>query len=153
MESGFAVFDFGKVDMVVFGADDVDFVKIGFVVLFDDGVSVLFEICGNELLGLFANRSGVFARLLFWREAGERFAGFEGFAVFFCQAVLIDSGDVRFGTVADVFIEPIFWVVGSEVYHIVVTSNFSDDGGGGDFADFNIGFDEGGGVVCKWGVV
>ena len=48
VEGGFAVFDFGEVDMVVFDANKIDFVEMSFVVLFDDGVTVLFEIIGDE---------------------------------------------------------------------------------------------------------
>ena len=40
MEVGFAVFDFGEVDMVAFGGDEVDFVKMSFVVFGNDGVAV-----------------------------------------------------------------------------------------------------------------
>ncbi len=36
MEARFAIFDFSKVDMIIFGADEVDFVKESFVVFFDD---------------------------------------------------------------------------------------------------------------------
>ena len=41
---GFAVFDFGKINILVFGGDDVDFVKVGFVVLSDDLMAVANEI-------------------------------------------------------------------------------------------------------------
>ena len=42
MDGGFAIFDLGEVDMVGFSADDVNFVEIGFVIAFDDGMAVLF---------------------------------------------------------------------------------------------------------------
>ena len=42
VEGRFAVFDFGKVDMVVFGANDVDFVEVSFVVAGDDSVAVVY---------------------------------------------------------------------------------------------------------------
>ena len=41
VDSGFAVFDFSEVDVVVFGGDEVDFVKVGFVVSGDNGVTVV----------------------------------------------------------------------------------------------------------------
>ena len=42
-EVGAAVFDFGKVDLVVFGGDEVNFVGFGAEVLSDEGVILGFE--------------------------------------------------------------------------------------------------------------
>ena len=41
VEAGFTVFDFGEVDVIAFGADEVDLVEGSFVVLFDDAVAVV----------------------------------------------------------------------------------------------------------------
>lgn len=38
----FAVFDFGEINAVTFGRNDVDFVEMSFVVASDDGVTMLF---------------------------------------------------------------------------------------------------------------
>ena len=82
-------------------------------------------------------------------EAGKGFAGFEGFAVFGCEAVLVDGFDMSFGAVADVFIELVFWILGANVYHVVVAGNFSDDGGGGDGLELGIGFDTCGDILFE----
>ena len=42
MDVRLTVFDFSEVDVVTFGADDVDFVEVGFVVPRDDLVTVGF---------------------------------------------------------------------------------------------------------------
>ena len=54
--------------------------------------------------------------------------------------------------IADVLIKMIFWVFGGEVNHILVASDFGDDGRGGDFTDFVVGLDEGGDVILEWGI-
>ena len=48
VKRGFAVFDFGEEDVVVFYGDEVDFVEMGFVVLFDESVALLLEISSDE---------------------------------------------------------------------------------------------------------
>ena len=57
-----AIFDFGKIDGVVFGGDDVDFVKESFVIVGYDFVVLLLEIGDDGLLGLLASMGGVFLR-------------------------------------------------------------------------------------------
>ena len=104
------------------------------------------------MFGFLADASGVFMGFYLGGEAGKRFAGFKRFAMLFCEAVFIDGGNVRFGAIANVLVESILWVFGRKIYHIVVAGNFGDDGGGGDFADFGVGFDAGGGVFGEWGV-
>lgn len=131
--------------MVVFGADDVDFVEEGFVIAGDDGMAVLFEVISDELFGALAYVGGVLLRLGWCCEAGEGFTGLERLAVFWGEAVLIDSIDVSFGAVADVLVEAIFGVFFGKRYHIIVTGDFGDNGGGGDFANFVVTFDAGGG--------
>ena len=42
VDGGLAVFDFGEVDFIVFDADDVDFVEVGFVVFGYNGVIVVY---------------------------------------------------------------------------------------------------------------
>lgn len=62
----------------------------------------------------------------------------------FNETVFVDSLDMGFGAVTDVLIETVFWVFSGELYHVLVASDFGDDGGGGDFADFGVGFDASG---------
>ena len=64
MKGGFAVFDFSEVDVVVFDTDNVDFVEVGFVVLFNDGVAVLLKVISDERFSLFADGGGVFVGCL-----------------------------------------------------------------------------------------
>lgn len=54
MDGRFTVFDFGEVDFVVFGADNINFIKVGFVVSRDDGVTFGFQVFCDELFGLLA---------------------------------------------------------------------------------------------------
>ena len=57
------------------------------------------------------------------------------------EAVLVNGCDMGFGAVADVFVEAVVWIFGGEIHHIMVTGDFGNDGCGGDFADFIVGFD------------
>ena len=152
MDDGFAVFDFGEVDFVVFYTNDVDFVEVGFVVAGDDGVAVIYEIISNERLGLFTFGGGVFVRLGFFCKTGEGLAGFKRFAMFGGEAVFVDGGEMRFGTIADMLVETVGGVFWCKVDHIVVTGDFGDDGGGGDSFKLCIGFDDGGDIGRELGI-
>lgn len=66
--------------------------------------------------------------------------------MFICKAVLVNGRDMGFGAVADVLVEAVFWIFGGEIRHIMVAGDFSNNGGGGDFTDFIVGFDTGGDV-------
>lgn len=143
---GFAVFDFGEVDIIVFDRNEINFVKMSLVILFENSVAVLRKIGGDGLFGGVAGGSGVFVARFGYSEVAERFTRLEGTAVFRGEAVLINSGNVGFGAIADMVFETIVWVFGVEVCHVLVAGDFGDDGGGRDFADFAVGFDEGGGV-------
>ena len=107
---------------------------------------------GDSLFGFLADAGGVFMGFYLGDEAGKRFAGFKRFAVLFCEAVFIDGGNVRFGAIANVLVESIFWIFGCKVYHIAVAGNFGDDGSGGNFADFGVGLDDGRGIGFEGGV-
>ena len=107
---GLAVFDFGEVDIIIFSRDEVDFVEMSFVVVFDDGVTVLGKVVGDGLFGLRALGGGVFGAGGDWLEAREGFAGFERFAVFVGEAVLVDGGSVSFGAIADVLVKMVIGV-------------------------------------------
>ncbi len=65
--------------------------------------------------------------------------------MFRSEAVLIDSFKVSFSAVADVFIKAVMWIFFGEFKHIVITSDFSDYGGGRNGGDFCITFDAGSG--------
>ena len=65
---------------------------------------------------------------------------------------MVDSSNVRFGTIANVLIEMIVRVFGGKVDHIVIASNFGDDGSGRDFANYVVAFYASGGVLFEWGV-
>ena len=75
----------------------------------------------------------------------KRFTRLEGLAMFGGEAILIDGFDVGFSAVADVVVESVFWVFFGKFNHIVISSDFGDDGGGRDFANFIVAFDAGGG--------
>lgn len=66
--------------------------------------------------------------------------------MFGSETILIDSFDVSFSTVTDVFVKTVFWVFFGEFDHVIVTGDFGDDGGGGNFTDFTVAFDAGGSV-------
>ncbi len=38
----FAILDFGEVNIIVFGADNIDLVEVGLVVALDNGVAAIF---------------------------------------------------------------------------------------------------------------
>lgn len=82
------------------------------------------------------------------RETGKGFARFERLAMFGGEAMFVDGGDVSFGAVTDMFVEAVVWVFFGEVHHVVVTSDFGDDGSGGNGFEFAVGFDASGDV---WG--
>ena len=85
----------------------------------------------DDRFGFLAFICGVFiGSEFFGRESGEGFTGFEGFAVLRSEAVFIDGFDVRFGAVADVFVESVFGVLGGELDHVVISCDFGDDGSG-----------------------
>lgn len=60
MESGFTIFDFGKVDVGVFYGDEIDFVEIGFMVSCYNSVTLLLQISSDGLFGLLTDFSGIF---------------------------------------------------------------------------------------------
>ena len=68
------------------------------------------------------------------------------------EAVLVNGCEMGFGAVADVLVKMIVWVLGGEVDHIVITGDFGDDRGGGDFAYLGIGFDVSGRVFFEGSV-
>ena len=65
---------------------------------------------------------------------------------------MINSSNVRFGTIADVLIKMIIGILCGKIEHIVVASNFGNNGGCRDFANFVVAFYAGGGVLFEWGV-
>ena len=52
---------------------------------------------------------------------------------------------MSFGAVANMFVKTVFRELVSELYHVIIPSDFGNDGSGGDFTDFIIAFDAGGG--------
>ena len=67
--------------------------------------------------------------------------------MFQSEAILINCFDMRFGAVANMFVEAVFRELVSELYHVIIPSDFSNDGSSGYFADFIIAFDAGGGEL------
>lgn len=61
------------------------------------------------------------------------------------EAILINCFDMSFGAVANMFVKTVFRELVSELYHVIISSDFGNDGSGGDFTDFIIAFDAGGG--------
>ena len=57
---------------------------------------------------------------------------------------------MSFSAVANVFFEMVVWVFIGKVYHVLIASDFGNDGSGRDFADFVIGFNASGGVFGEW---
>ena len=53
-----AILDFGEEDVVGLGGDDVDFVKLGFVVAFQNLVAVRLEIVSDKRFGMIAFGGG-----------------------------------------------------------------------------------------------
>ena len=101
---------------------------------------------------MFADVGGVFLGFSERLKISKGFAGFKGFAVFWSEAVAVDSFDVSGGAVADVLIETVVGVFGGDLNHIAVASYFGNDGSGGNFADFGVGLDDGRGIGFEWGV-
>lgn len=62
MNSGFTVFDFGEIYMVIFSGDEVDFVEFGFMVMSNNSVTLFFKIISDGQFGLLAGFSGVFVK-------------------------------------------------------------------------------------------
>ena len=137
--------------MVVFCADNIDFVEESLMVAGDDSMTVLFKIISDELFSVFAYGSGVLFGFNCRCEAEEGLTGFERFTVFWGETIFINSCDVSFGAVADVLVKSVLGVFIGEVYHIMITGDFGDNGGGGDFAYFIVAFDAGGSVLCQRG--
>lgn len=54
MCGGFAVFDFGEIDFVVFSRDKVDFVSLGLEIVRKDSMPKGFEMVGDEIFGKLA---------------------------------------------------------------------------------------------------
>ena len=72
---GFAVFDFGKIDVLGVERDNVDFVGFGLEIAGEDGVVMDgFEVVGDDLLGFLAAYDGGLAFC-----AGEIASGRRGF--------------------------------------------------------------------------
>lgn len=65
--------------------------------------------------------------------------------MFGCETVFIDCLNVRFGAVANMLVEAVFWIFFGEFNHVVVTSNFSNNGCSGDFTDFIVALNASGG--------
>ena len=65
--------------------------------------------------------------------------------MFRSETILVNCFNMSFGAVADMFVEIVFWIFLGELNHIIVTSDFGNDGSSGYFADFIIAFDAGGG--------
>ena len=65
--------------------------------------------------------------------------------MFQSETILINCFDVGFGAVANMFVEAVFRELVSELYHVIIPSDFGNDGSGGNFTDFIIAFDAGGG--------
>lgn len=94
---------------------------------------------GDDLLGFTSDFCGVF-------EVDD---GLEAGAVFGAWAVELKGFFVEGGAVADVLVEVVGGVFFCEVFHVVVTGDFGENAGGGDFGDEEVGFDEGGNVTSE----
>ena len=57
---GFTIFYFGEINTVFFGGDNIDFVKMSFVVSSDNSVAVINQVIRDGGLGFFTDISGVF---------------------------------------------------------------------------------------------
>lgn len=70
---------------------------------------------------------------------GEDFAnGAEAATVFGADAVSKEGLLMKSGTVADMLFETVFGVFRSEIDHVAIASDFSDDRSGGNFRDEKI---------------
>ena len=128
---------------MIFGGNNVDFIEIGFMISSDNGVAVCSEIISDGRFGLLSDFGSVFLRIFRCFEIRNGFAWFKGFAMFRCETVFINGGDVNFGAIADVFFKTIVRIFSGEIFHILITSNFGYNRGGGNFADESVGFDTG----------
>lgn len=63
--------------------------------------------------------------------------------MFWGEAILINCFDMSFGAVADMLVKTVFWELVSELYHVIISSDFGNDGSSGNFMDFIIAFDAG----------
>lgn len=81
-----------------------------------------------------------------WIEIREGFTRFERLAVLGSKAILINGGGVGFGTVANILGELVFGILRADFCHVMIAGDFGDNRSSGDFADFGIAFDAGGGV-------
>lgn len=138
---------------MVFGRDNIDFVKVSFVVPCDNDVALFGEIIRDSGFGLLADFGSVFLSGGGRFEIREGLAGFERFTMLGCETAFIDGGDMSFGAIADVLVKTVVGILGGEVFHILITSDFGDDGSGGDFADESVGFNAGGDVRSEGSVL
>jgi len=119
----------------------------------DNSVAMIREIVCYSRFGLLADSGSIFLRFFWSLEIRKGFARFKRFTMLGCEAILIDGGDMGFGAVADVLVKTIVGIFGSEVFHILVTGDFGDDGSGGNLADESVGFDAGSDVRCERSVL
>ena len=118
----------------------------------NDGVALFFEIIGDGLFGLVADTGSVFAVGLCLGEAGDRFARFEGFTVFWSEAAIVDGCDVGFGAVTNVSVKTVVGILFGEVDHVMIAGDLGDDGSSGNCRKFGVGFDMGRYVRFERGV-
>ena len=134
----FAVFDFGEIEILIKTRNKINFAKLSFVVFEEDFVTFGCEKIGDDLFGLGADFGGIFTNRGSRRDfgkAGETANGAKAETMLRGDAVLLESGEMFFGTIAFVLLERIFGVFFGEINHVVVTSDFGKNGGGGDFFD------------------
>lgn len=112
MDAIFAIFNFGKEDAVIFDGNNIDFIKESFVIFSDDLMTVFDQVFYSGVFTERAKVGGVFDGFFGFNKTRERFAGFKRFTVFWGEPIFIDGFEMRFGSVADVFVELIFWVFG-----------------------------------------
>ncbi len=72
--------------------------------------------------------------------------------MFIGEAVLVDSCDVGSGAIADMFVETVCGIFGRDFSHVVVASDFGNDGGGRNLTNFVVAFDTGRSIVFQGGV-
>lgn len=141
-----AVFDLGEVDVVTLGGDEVDFVKLGFVIAGEEGVAASLEVGSNASFRRATSGGGSGgggSRIKpfgcgFVRHDGSDWA--EAATVFGGGAEGAESGTVGGGAVADVFFKAIVGILVGKVNHVLVAGDLGDDAGGGDCFDAEVGF-------------
>ncbi len=111
MNRRFAVFDFGKINIIGFCRDDVDFIEECLVVSFNNCVIVAFQIIGDGLFGLSADVGGIFAGFCNSLESRKRFTWFERFAMLVGETIFVNGIDVRFGAITNVFFETVIRIL------------------------------------------